>query len=92
MRRRRGRQAAGAGKGAALEVGDGADRWAPPVGGYVREREGRRAERAVWAGNGELGRGRKKGEGVGRGVKLGCVVLFFSIFFKSFFKPNFKPF
>jgi hypothetical protein len=50
MRRRRGRQAAGAGKGAALEVGDGPDRWAPPVGGCEIERRweaGALVERAV---------------------------------------------
>jgi hypothetical protein len=34
--RRRGRGEEGGGR---LEVGDGPDRWAPPVGGCVRERE-----------------------------------------------------
>jgi hypothetical protein len=59
-------------KGAALEVGDGPDRWAPPVGGCVREREGRRVGRV--GRKRELGRvWKKKGGGgeVGRGVGLG---------------------
>jgi hypothetical protein len=40
--RRRGRPAAGAarGEGRRREVGDDPDRWAPPVGDRVREREG----------------------------------------------------
>jgi hypothetical protein len=64
--------------GAALEVGDGADGWAPSVG--ERERGGRE-------GRGVLGRvGRKY---MGRRNWVGFVVffLFFLFFFKSIFKP-----
>jgi hypothetical protein len=47
------RQAAGAAREKGLEVGDGPDRWAPPVGGCVRER-GREAGagRPAWAESG----------------------------------------
>jgi hypothetical protein len=54
---RAGRRRRGGRKGRARpEVEGGADRWAPPVGDRVREREGREAERAGlgqnlrWAG------------------------------------------
>jgi hypothetical protein len=71
------------------EVGDGPDRWAPPVGGCVREgREGGGRWRATWAGS-ELGRDEKKG-GSWAAAGLGWVVLFFFFFFKSFFKPIFS--
>jgi hypothetical protein len=58
------------------EVEGGADRWAPPVGDRVREREGREAERVAWAET-EVGR------------ELGWVGL--AVFFSFLFKSNFKP-
>jgi hypothetical protein len=71
---------------AALEVGDGADGWAPSVG--ERERRGREG-RGVWA----AWAGRICGPRVG----LGCFVFFFLLFFFLFFffksiSNLFKPF
>jgi hypothetical protein len=91
----------GAGGGAAVgrkgrpEVGDDPDRWAPPVGGCVREREGRRVGRVGRRRNGPVGLngranlvGRRKGWWVGPQVGLVCFFLFiFLFFFKSIFKP-----
>jgi hypothetical protein len=73
--------AAGAGKGAALEVGDGADGWAPSVG--ERERGGREG-RGFW---GRVGR-----KYMGRRDWVGFVVsfFFFFFFFKSIFPSIFK--
>jgi hypothetical protein len=88
--------------GARPEVGDGPDRWAPPVGGSVRER-GREGEWAAgqswaarqnWVARPKAGAGprmeKKGGVEVARGVGLVC--LFFSFFsFSFFFKSIFKP-
>jgi hypothetical protein len=65
--RRRGRPAAARPGEEGLEVGDGPDRWAPPVGGCVRER-GREAGAGgpAWAESGELGRDSKKKKREGR--------------------------
>jgi hypothetical protein len=63
------------GDGGWLEVGEGADMWAPPVGDHMREREWR------WAGAAELGQKRELGRGLGRWVGFGFV--FFFSFFKS---------
>jgi hypothetical protein len=55
-----------------LEVREGADMWAPPVGDHMREREGSGRWRACWARSGELGRDGEKKEGgprVGFGVR-----------------------
>jgi hypothetical protein len=62
--------------GGRLEVGEGADMWAPPVGDHMREREWR------WAGAAELGQKRELGRGLGRWVGFG---FFFFFFFKH---PN----
>jgi hypothetical protein len=69
--------------GGRLEVGDDPDRWAPPVGGCVREREGSGA----YGPAGEMGRRGFVGRGVG--LNWVCFVLFFLFlfFFKTFFKP-----
>jgi hypothetical protein len=96
-----GRRDGDAGGGAAVgrkgrpEVGDDPDRWAPPVGGCVREREGRRVGRVGRRRNGPVGLngranlvGRRKGWWVGPQVGLVCFFLFFFLFFfKSIFKP-----
>jgi hypothetical protein len=73
--------------GARPEVEGGADRWAPPVGDRMREREGREAEWAAWAET-EVGRG------LGWAVRLDLVLFFFLFFFffsfsfQILFKPN----
>jgi hypothetical protein len=81
--------------GARPEVGDGPDRWAPPVGGYERERR--------WSGpmvavgpEGFVGRCDKNKEIVvgPRGKKVGldqCCGFGFVVFFLFFFKSIFKP-
>jgi hypothetical protein len=67
------------------EVGDGPDRWAPPVGGCERERwweagvlVGRVGRKRVWAA-----------VGLGEGLLL-FFFFFFFLFFKPIFKTNFK--
>jgi hypothetical protein len=66
-------------------VGDGRDRWAPPVGGCERERwweagvlVGRVGRKRVWAA-----------VGLGEGLLL-FFFFFFFLFFKPIFKTNFK--
>jgi hypothetical protein len=70
--------------GGRLEVGDGPDRWAPPVGGCVKEREGSGA----YGPAGAMGRRGFVGRGVG--LNWVCFVFFFFFFFKSFLKPIFQ--
>jgi hypothetical protein len=86
------------------EVGDDLDRWAPPVGGCVRER-GREGEWAAWAGE-EMGRRRfhgplrkkrkkeEKGRGGPRGKEGGWAgprVEVRWVCFFLFFQIHFKP-
>jgi hypothetical protein len=92
-RRRRGAGWPAAARGkkgrARPEVEGGADRWAPPVGDRVREREGREAERAAWA---ETEVGRELGW-VGLAVFFFFLFFSFQIQFQTYFKSfKFKSF
>jgi hypothetical protein len=72
--------------GGRLEVGDGPDRWAPPVGGCVKEREGSGA----YGPAGAMGRRGFVGRGVG--LNWVCFVFSFSFFSNPFSNQFFKPF
>jgi hypothetical protein len=94
--RRRGRPAAARPGEEGLEVGDGPHRWAPPVGGCVREREGRGR---WWAGVGRkrgigprLEKEKEGGEdGLGRrGERVSSLFLFFCFFSFHFFSNPFQ--
>jgi hypothetical protein len=92
---RRGRPVAARGReGAELEVGDGPDRWVPPVGEREREERRRalggpvRPEAGSWAAAGRKRKGRKVGRGLGLGLDrfVSLFLFLFQIHFKQFFK------
>jgi hypothetical protein len=88
------------------EEGDGPDRWAPPVGGCVREREGRRVGRVGRRRNGPVGfrgplrrgegkggpRGRREGGPRGWADRVCFVFFFFFLFFSNPFLNQFQTF